>query len=420
MIRIPDHITEAEVLALIEGDMGSLPAERRDVVRAAIAGDPVLSRLVGEIRADASAVISMADVAAPAAIRTKVIEDLRRPVPRADYIREPSGGEIPVSSVVVSRESKWRRRVANFPARQLAVAASLTLAAGLGVWLISSAAKNSAAPKPPGPIALRSDPPAAAVDPEAPFDTLPSNVQPGPSLAINRSDPGSMTSRPLLVDSYGFATALKSEPADDLDLPLPAPAASRIPAAEAIALARAGQLIIRVRAVNEAEAHDKIDQFAMRSPKELNWRPLEAWELSEVTLALQTRPVPPVPYASDKVPATAKEDPDSEKPKLPPAAVPPAPVIKPIGVSADVAEALRNAEFHPLYTVEMDENERDLAALLERLSDGKKQVAEFVALEEPLPTRMPSTDPAAVLWWTRAPSNWTRRVCVPIVLETVR
>lgn len=418
MTRIPDHITEAEVLALIEGDMGSIPAERRDVVREAVARDPLLSSLVSEIRADSTAVISMADVSAPAGIRAKVIEDLRRPMPRADYVREPSGGEIPVSSVVVSRDSKWRRRLETFPARQLAVAASLTLAAGLGIWLISAAAKNGAAPNTPGPIALRPNPAPAPVDPDSPFDALPSDIQPGPSLAINRSDPGSMTSKPLLVDPYGFATALKSEPAADLDVRPLAPAAKGIPASEAIALARSGQLIIRVRALDEAEAHEKIDQFVMRAPKELKWRPLETWELSEVALALQTKPVPPAPYASDKVPASANESPDETKPKLPPVAPPPVPVMKPIGVSADVADALRNAELHPLYTVEMDENERDLATLLERLTDGKKQVAEFVALEDPLPTRMPSTDPAAVLWWTRAPSNWTRRVCVPIVLDT--
>jgi hypothetical protein len=124
-------------------------------------------------------------------------------------------------------------------------------------------------------------------------------------------------------------------------------------------------------------------------------------------------PRPPAPYAAD-------EPVGPIGPKDPPKDTPPdaqAPVVKPIGTAADVAHALRGTNAQPLYNVELDETEQDLAGLLERLASDRTRVVEFVELKASLPTLTPSTDPAAVLWWTRPPSGWTRRVSVPIVLD---
>src|SRR5688572_26181502 len=98
-MRLPDHITEAEVLALIEGEMALLPHDRRETVRAAVAADPALAAMVAEMRSDASAIVSMPRLSAPPMVRRRVLEDLQKPMPRLEFIREPAGGEIPVSTV---------------------------------------------------------------------------------------------------------------------------------------------------------------------------------------------------------------------------------------------------------------------------------------------------------------------------------
>lgn len=411
MFKLPDHITEAEVLALIEGDMASLPPDRRDIVREAVAGDPYLSRVVGEIRADASVVISMSRVSAPSSVRARVIEDLQRPR-ASQVIREPEGGEIPVSSVVMTRDGLWKRFIANAPVRRLAAAAGLVLTAGLGVVLIMQAVRLGQDHA--SSIALNN--PSRPVQPSRMNEDLTAPSQPEIAVATDAGIAESPVA-PLAVDDGGatpIAATTNDRPVmadDSLDALDPIVA---LTPAEAVELARAGQLVIRVRALSELEAHADIEKFAVQTAKELQWRPLEPWELPQVTLALRERPYTPMPLASEKEPTRARD----AMAKKPPSVVD-LPQVAPSGTAADIAEALKQADFRPIYTVEMDENERDLVALLQRLSKRRSHVAEFVALEKPLPTLIPSAEPAAVLWWTHRPSEWTRRICVPIVLETI-
>jgi hypothetical protein len=410
MLKIPDTITEAEVLALIEGDMGTLPHERREIVRQAVAADPVLSRLVGEIRTDAKAVVSFSHVTAPPSIRMKVVEELRRPAARPEPIREPAGGEIPVSSVVVSRERPWRRMIERAPVRRFAAAAALLIAAGAGVWLVGQAIEYGKIHAAPRTVAL------------------------GPSE--RETDGNRSAGDGLLADDHGAAIAAATPNSDNQvpattdegDPPIPAgPEGTAIASAtgpvdetsgmdlaKAVELARAGRLVIRVRAVSEREAESDIERLATETARDIRWRPLEARDLPQVALALRQRPMRPLPYAAERPPrpVTPVGIPDVSAPVASP--------LTPVGTAADVAEALKQADFRPLYTVELDESETNLATLVQNLSKSKSHIAEFVSLEEPLPTLIPSTDPAAVLWWTRPPSGWTRRVCVPIVLETAR
>lgn len=403
MVKIPDCITEAEVLALIEGDMGLLPIERREIVRAAVAADPVLSRLVGDIRSDATAVVELAKVSAPAIVRMRVVEELRKPAPRPERIREPEGGAIPVSAMVVTRESPWRKLVERAPVRQLATAAGLLMAVGAGIWAVSLAVKYGQQHAGAGgdSVAVLPGPhPRITLEP-AP--TLPEEDL-GPALADN----GGVTpdAHPQATD--GGTAIAGNQPSEPGDI---APSAHPISAVEAVALAREGRLVLRVRAIDEARAGRDIDRLAATTAREMFWRPLQPWDLPEVALALRG-PMPDVPFAS----ATAPKKPDQvvddqTSPKPDP--------VEPIGRDAAVAHALSSADLRPVYSVEMDENERDLAALAERLTRSKSHIAEFMALDTALPTLMPSTEPAAVLWWTRPPSGWTRRVTIPIVLETI-
>src|SRR5262245_47799460 len=109
MHRLPDHITEAEILALIEGCEGMLDADRRDAVRAAVAADADLAAFVREMRADSSALSAISRVLAPSTVRAGVIAELQRPVPRLEVVREPEGGSIPISTVVVEHPNALQR-----------------------------------------------------------------------------------------------------------------------------------------------------------------------------------------------------------------------------------------------------------------------------------------------------------------------
>lgn len=411
MVRIPEHITEAEVLALIENDMGSIPVERRDVVRAAVAADPALARFVAESRQDSGTIVSMSRAAAPSDLRARVIEDLCRPIPRLDVIREPEGGAIPVSTVLVRRESAWRRFAERVPVHKLAMAAMLLLGAGVGVMLIRNGSRVPEGPALPGPVAMTE-----THDDPSLLAPLPPLVDPTSDRAVAvKADEAEdfMTLPAERVDETGLPISVAADaPAAPLE-PVATPAPAGMPIARAIELARAGRLAIRVRAMDEAGVKSAMERLAFTAGDDVKWRPLQAWELTEVAAALRGVPRAPAAYAADKpigptgAPKAAERD-------------VPAPVVEPIGIAADVAEALRGTSARPLYNVELDETEEDLAALLERLASDKARRVEFVELERALPTLTPSTDPAAVLWWTRPPSGWTRRVSVPIVLDEER
>jgi hypothetical protein len=337
----------------------------------------------------------MSRVAAPPAIRARVVEELRKPMPRPEVIREPEGGEIPVSSIVITRESRWRSVLGQVPLGRLAAAASLLLGAGLGVWLIGEAIRSGNRHFSQQTVALAPEDPEALPEIPVPADLSPLNYEAGPSVAVNLPEPGELVSEPLLVNEYGFPTALGPTPDDSGLTAKPTP--TGMSPAEAVELARAGRLVIRVRSLSQEQAAQGVEQVMLQTSRELRWRPLEAWELPQVTLALRERMPEQPAFAAARPPSATQADAAEPKSELP--APQPA---HPLGTSADVAAALRSADFRPLYTVELDESEGQLEALLERLAKNKGQVVEFVAIEEPLPTLMPSTDPAAVLWWRRA------------------
>lgn len=411
MLSLPPDISDAELLALLEGQTASLAPDRREAVRAAVAADPELARFVRESRTDAAAMRSMARAEAPDSVRDAVFATLQRPTIIDNPLREPVGGQIPVSSLSVP--NPWRRLIERAPVREFALAASLLLVAGLGVWVISQAVKSGpVSPSPNRPIASNTDSgPAGSPDSLA----LPSAAD-APALASGEPDTGDLVSGPMAIDDFGFPT-IPAELAAKAVAPVLAKAApAGMPPSEAAALAREGRLVIRLRTFDADASTADVRQLAQRtSTKDVQWRPLEPWELSEVTVALRLQ------APGDTILAVAKRPTDIAGASTTTPPSPAAPLIAPIGTPADVASALKlKTEYRPLYTVELDENERDLAALVSRLTRGTSQVAEFVALDEPLPTLMPSTDPSAVLWWTRPPTGWTRKVCVPIVLETIR
>ena len=57
-----------------------------------------------------------------------------------------------------------------------------------------------------------------------------------------------------------------------------------------------------------------------------------------------------------------------------------------------------------------------ILSMQSRLETTLKGTAEFEVLAEPLPLQLPA-DPAAVLWWTQAPGEWSGRYVVPVVIE---
>ncbi len=56
--------------------------------------------------------------------------------------------------------------------------------------------------------------------------------------------------------------------------------------------------------------------------------------------------------------------------------------------------------------------------LLKDLNITRDQVAEFHVLPAPI-AHGPAIEPESVLWWSAGGENWTPRIVVPIVVETV-
>src|SRR6185436_12260234 len=173
-------ISELELLALVEGD-GSLSAAREAEVRAMVAGDAKLARLVRGMRIDREALCALPRVTAPASLLQHVEAAMEREALAGLVLGEPADSPLPVSSVIVSRPGVLRKlwEESDQGVRRLAVAAALLLAAGAGVWGVLSVLDFERAPvRTHAPLARNDDP-----APETP--TVPDGAPAAPDTLAN-------------------------------------------------------------------------------------------------------------------------------------------------------------------------------------------------------------------------------------------
>lgn len=379
---LPPGLTEADIVDMVDGDV---PPHREALVIDALQQRPMLGLLVKQLRADRAATQGLAELTATAP--TNLLEGIQARLDRdalAELVHEAeeASAPIPISQaprvdghggiIRVLAESVWARR--------LATAASIAIVAGIGVIGVREIAKRW--PRMPAVV---------VVQPPAPTD--PGSVAPV-EIATGEGQPAAGdTPDPVAAPA---ATVLASE--------APAVEPAPLSVADALALARDGRLVITVRSSRVADTLRQLEGLSRTAAADVRWRAFDLARLPTELAALSTpRTVVPagVPNRPDANPAVfASEGAASAVVGPMPAPEALRPVVKAVHVVRMGADATR------------------LGDLLKDLNITRDQVAEFHVLPAPI-AHGPAIEPESVLWWSAGGENWTPRIVVPIVVETV-
>lgn len=368
-LDLPGDITEAELLALIEGT--PLSADRAARVREVVSADPNLASLVSAMQGDRGELTSLAALRAPSDMIERVEAQLEREalVGLARSESSVSVDRIPISSFgpkpLPLTQQRWFRG--------LAAAASLAIGVGGGTLLLS---------------ALKPEP-----------RTFIAGDQP-----INRPDPrlfeGPDQPAPGGTDQVKLAS--KTTPASpeikpDVD-PAPAP---RLTASTAVDLAREGRLLIRIRTKNTDQAIARLDNLALRHLSNVSVARLSPPSYSVASSGLIEMHRRRFEPKTDGGPAMASSH-ASDRGAAPavPVSLPPIPPpqLDPVGFNVSVTAT---------------------PAMLEELRSelsGTAFTAEFIALPEPMPLE-PVGDAESLLWWVSPVSTWGPRASVTVLVE---
>lgn len=362
---LPAGLTEADLLDALEG--APMLADRRAMVDAAVRADARLAAAISGMRADRAALCTLdAGVRAPDGLLAMVEARLEREAlaalaaPAADGPRA-----LRVSAVTIDRPGPLRTLLESMLARRLALAASLLLAIGLGVWGIVSGIRNwpHAGPGGGGMASnTRTDGPERA-DP-APSDSATDLAAAGTTMEF---DP---------------ATVALLAPTSPLDGPGVA-ADGRVYDVPAIVdLARDGRLAIVVSARDVAS-------WPGLSERGLRWSTVTSADLAGSFAA--------VGAALEREGALPRER--WAAGTHGPWASTPAPARRVIRVWVPAGEA----------------GVRELLAAT-GMTGGQPGAARILVLDEPVRPEVP-LDARGVLWWSASPSAWDRGTVVPVVIE---
>ncbi len=371
--QLPTGIREDDLIDLVDG---RLSREREGVVLAALRDEPALANLVKGMRSDAQVAARLDAVRAPAGladgIEARLEEAALRDLATASLQRTDA---IPISSVDVRgpgivellTESLWPRR--------LAMAASVAIVAGLGVWGVRTVMNSApkAAPKDIATVTPARPAPeetnAAVVPTPAPMDIA----------AINPSE---------IID-LGPVAAIT-----------PAPAAVAMTEARAAELASEGRLTVTIHAPIAQAATKKLDALAKAGGRE-GWRALPMDNVpAEYAMLLAPSVGVPAPTGVVPNPITVASD----RPL----------VDRPSGVALPKPRPVVKA----IYTVDVNPGQKGMGVLVRAITDVIPEGAAIELRETPRRADAPpALDADSVLWWNSAPGKWAKRVTVPIVVE---
>ncbi len=373
--QLPAGIREDDLIDLVDG---RLSREREGVVLAALRDEPALANLVKGMRVDAQTASRLDAVRAPADLADGIQARLEEAALRdlaTDSLQRTDA--IPISSVEVRgpgivellTESLWPRR--------LAMAASVAIVAGLGVWGVRTVMNS--APKP------------APKDIATTTTTQPTIEETHPAIVPAPAPVDIAAIDPTTVIDLGPVAAVT-----------PAPVAVAMTETRAAELASVGRLTVTIHAPIAQAATKKLDALAKAGGRE-GWRALPMDNVpAEFAMLLTPSAVAPAPSVLTPSPITVASDRPGAS--LPPSvALPrPRPVVKAI------------------YTVDMNPGEKGLDALVRAITDSIPEGA-IIELRE-TPRRIeapPALDADSVLWWNGTPGKWAKRITVPIVVEGV-
>ncbi|MFN7021208.1 MAG: hypothetical protein ACK4WH_07770 [Phycisphaerales bacterium] len=411
--NLPAGITEDDLIDLVDG---VLPASREAAVIEALRREPRLGLMVKAMRADRVELARLASVRVPRpvgmldAIEAKLNrEALSALVAESEQAPAP----IPISSVIPERRGIIAVLAESLWARRLATAASLAIVAGLGYFAVRELVK--ALPGVPPPRTIAHGP--SSTDEPAPDNPTPA----GAASARTEVAEGPRTDEASGEATMEVATATPGESA----VTDPVAKGGTLTLPEALRLAEAGRLVIRVRSINHEGTLRHLQELSRSSGRETRWRAYEVnalpTEYAALSSPLSDDPAPVWPTS----PATA--DPrrtspstvadDGRSPHAHPA--PPSPIILPDAPSGIDLLPVARTRVRAVRIVQTAASTQALDDLLKDIAVNRSHSVSFFVLPEHAPADpAPSLDPESVLWWARGSSAWVKRVSVPVVVET--
>lgn len=358
---LPAGLTEADLLDALDG--APMLADRRALVDAAMRADPRLAAAMSGMRIDRAALATLdSRLRAPEGLLTMVEARLEREALAA--LAEPGvdAGSLRVSAVTIERPSPFRVLLESLLVRRLALAASLLLAIGLGVWGIVSGIRNWPHAGPGSGTNLAQNPaPAPSGQPD------PSPIDHAPSIAH---------ASPVEIDA---ATVALLAPTSPLDGPGVAADGTIYDTPALAGLAREGRLAI---VVSGAAASTALSRARVLNDSDL------AGAFSPISAALEREAALPRNQW-----AIGSQNPWHA---LAPRATEPRRRIVGVSIPAN-AEGVQSL----LAAAGPSESGRSIRVLV---------------LDAPVRLDLP-TDAPSVLWWSASPSKWDRGTIVPVIIE---
>lgn len=380
--NLPAGLTEADLVDMVDGDV---PPQREALVIDALQQRPAIGLLVKQMRADQARVQAMAELT-PAA-PTNLLEGIQAKLDRdalAELVQEAEEASAPIpfsQAPRVSGHGGIIRVLAESPwARRFATAASLAIVAAIGAVGIREVSKRW--PSLPGTVNVVNGGGAESTSPAIVVTPAPADE------SLNGTAP--------IAAPTELATA---------EQPLAPEAPAPLTAAQALAMAREGRLVVTVRSARLGETLRHLEGLSRTAAADVRWRAYDL-ELLPSELATLSTPrsiepaaVPDGPAAPLFFAGTSSTASTGFVGPVP-AEVPPRLVVKSVHVIRMAADATR------------------LTDLVRDLNITRDQVAEFHLLPAPI-EHGPSLEPESVLWWSGSSESWTPRIMVPIVVETI-
>lgn len=365
--------------------------------------DPMLRAKVESLRRDRALLMSMPDVEAPPDLISRVEAVLERQallgaIPGADG----ATAEEPESLVLVGNERPLRlapARTREWARGRLALAAGISLLVMGGAYWSYIAIQKSL-PSGPNAIAFHdTTPEVAAPEPAAETRSTPVPDEPV-RIAV------SPESAPVGPVAEGPVAATEPVPVEEPRLITRMAAAEssespRVPLAELASQGRLAVHVLGTRATARVAA-DVLGYSESRGWRMTREAPDEAGRLLAA--------LPPSPErARGEAPAFAGTS-GIERMLTDP---------RPIGLP--MAPSVSAAAYEPAgptcYMVECGACDETIEALRAAITARTGRRVEFAVLEEPRQAALP-LEPEAVLWWTLAPSSWTRKVTIPVLFDS--
>ncbi len=421
---------EADLLDLIEGV--ELTGERRRVVEQVLRERPALARRVQAMAADRRAVQSLGHERAPGdlvarTVATAVAEiEAEREAEALRALAEPSGEasvhELRVSSIQPGRASVLAvvgRAVRSRWARPVAVAAVLSLGVG-GLWMIAGSMFSGRGGQGKVPVLVADGGTSGPAGEGGEGGGSMRGVPAGDARLAGSPAPG-LSGDDAAVRDGASDGAMAVGPAEQ---PTSAEAAAQR-AAAALAARRArlerelvhaapaleeGRVVIRLRSLQPTATLDRMEGLTgvpaagsalprvVRVP-ESGVSAVTASVIGHDTgqrLARRSRPEgdPAGPWASGAGRAGGADG----RPEIP-----------------DVEPAMELSS--RVYSARIEPTRQALASLAGLLSAGPEVEVFIDVMARPVPVQTPA-DMGSILWWTGSSSGWSRRIDLPIVVQT--